>query len=117
MLVQIGLQPPGEDGRPLENTMYFTLRHLLIEANIPVYQDAPAVEIKENGVYFMYNGNLAFAEADTVVLAVGSRSEKQLAEELKRLAPEMEVHEIGDCKEPRTARLATLEAAEIAHKL
>jgi NADPH-dependent 2,4-dienoyl-CoA reductase/sulfur reductase-like enzyme len=111
----ITLAELGQNGKPMERTLYFTLRQMLFDNNIPVYQNAPAVEIKENGVYFLYNGDLTFLETDNVVLAVGVRPEKELVEEIRKVKPQLKVIEIGDCKEPRNALLATNEAVEVTH--
>ena len=61
---------------------------------------ARAEEIVDKGVRAARNGGSDFFEADTVVVAVGVASEKQLAEELekKKIGP---VHVIGDCARPR----------------
>ena len=101
----------------MEHTLYYTLRQKLIALGVPVYQNSPAAEIRENGAYFTYNGNLAFVEVDTVVLAVGSLADNALAEELKKTAPELTVYEIGDCKQPRNALAATNDAADLAYTL
>jgi len=52
------------------------------------------------------NGSLEFFHAGTVVLAVGMKSERQLAEDLREMP---EVHLIGDCVEPRNMREAIAE--------
>jgi len=73
------------------------------------------VEIRDAGVYIAYEGDLVFLKADTVVLAVGVKPEKQLIETLKGMVPE--VYVIGDCVQPRDAMWAIREGAEIARKI
>ena len=58
---------------------------------------------------------LVFLQADTVVMAVGAKSENQLAEELKGTVAEF--HAIGDCVEPRDAMEAIREAAEVGRQI
>jgi len=59
-----------------------------------------AEEITAQGARAARNGGSDFFEADTVVIAAGVASEKQLVEELekKKMGP---VHVIGDCARPR----------------
>lgn len=52
---------------------------------------------------------------DTVVLAVGFRPRREVAEEARKLGKE--VHVIGDAKEPRSALEAIYEAHRIAVEL
>lgn len=47
----------------------------------------------------IFERELMFLEAATVVLAVGAKSGNHLAEALKGVAPQ--VHPIGDCVQPR----------------
>jgi len=69
------------------------------------------VEIRENGVYIVFDNDLLFLEADTIVLAVGVRPEKELGEKLKGLVEELYL--IGDCVEPRDVMFAIREGAEV----
>ena len=80
-----------------------------------IYPDSPLLEIRDNGAYVANNRDLLFLEADTVVLAMGMRSENKLAEELKGIVPE--IYTIGDCVEPRDAMYAIREGAEVARQI
>ena len=40
---------------------------------------------------------IRFLKADSIVIAVGSKSEDKLARELSELIPELEIRAIGDC--------------------
>ncbi|MFC1820390.1 FAD-dependent oxidoreductase, partial [Thermodesulfobacteriota bacterium] len=59
-------------GRGVERNVYFALRNRLIEKGIQFFTNSPVVEIRENGVYFAFENELVFIEANTVVLAVGA---------------------------------------------
>jgi hypothetical protein len=72
-------------------------------------------EIRENGVHIEYNRELVFLKADTVVLAVGAKSENKLAEELK--STDFKIYMVGDCIAPRDAREAIREGAEIGREI
>lgn len=54
-------------------------------------------------------------EADTVVLALGTVSENQLAQGLEGKVPEL--YQIGDCRKPRNLKEAILEGAHIARQI
>lgn len=102
-------------GRDMERNLYLALRNRLIEKGIPIFQNSPLVEIRENGVYMVFNGDLVFLKADTVVMAVGMKSEKELAETLTPIVSEL--YTIGDCVTPRDAMAAIREGAEIGRKI
>ena len=102
-------------GRDMERNLYLELRNRLIEKGVHMFQNCPLVEIKENGTYMAFNGDLVFLKADTVVLAVGMKSQNQLAASLKDVISEL--YTIGDCVTPRDALYAIHEGAEIARQI
>jgi pyruvate/2-oxoglutarate dehydrogenase complex dihydrolipoamide dehydrogenase (E3) component len=53
--------------------------------------------------------------ADKVVIAVGTRADKRLYGQIQHLG--IEIHQIGDCLEPRSAKAAIYEAAVLARTL
>ena len=63
----------------------------------------------------MVNQKEEVLEADTVVLAVGSKPNKKLLEELE--GKFFEVYAVGDCIEPRRCLEAIHEAWNIAFEL
>ena len=105
----------GENGTPLERNLYVTLRDKLIGRDVSVYDYSPVFEIREDGVYAIDGRELLFLEADTVVLAIGAKSENTLAQELTGCVAEL--YAIGDCAEPRNAREAIHDGAEIGRKI
>lgn len=105
----------GENGTPLERNIFFVLRQKLIEKGVLIYANAPILEISDKGVYLAQEGELIFLIADTVVLAVGARADNRLARELEGVVSEL--YSIGDCAQPRNARDAINEGAEIARRI
>ncbi len=112
---KVTLTARRELGRGVEKCIFIHLRNELFEMGVQMVLHSPVSEIRETGVYVTYQGLPLFLKADTVVLAVGSRPENKLAEQLKGMAPE--IYTIGDCVEPRTAIYATQEAAHIARQV
>ena len=111
----VTLHQLGRNGEPAEHRMYLSLRDKLIANGAYLYPYARVRAIRENGVYIDFEQELAFLKADTVVLAVGAKSDNKLVEQLKGIAPE--VYAIGDCAAPRDAMEAMRDGAEIGHKI
>jgi 2,4-dienoyl-CoA reductase (NADPH2) len=78
-------------------TVFSELKRL----GVRVLTGAKAVEITDEGVKLETEQGTDKVPADSVVIAVGSKSENGLAEGLTRLVPEL--YTIGDAKEPRNA--------------
>ena len=102
-------------GRDMERNIYLELRNRLIDKGVYIYQNSPAVEIMENGIYISFIGDLVFLKADTIVMAVGMKAENRLSESIKGLISE--IFTIGDCVSPRDAMTAIREGAEIGRKI
>lgn len=102
-------------GRDMERNLYLELRNRLLEKGVQILQNSPLVEIRKNGAYVAFNGDLVFLKADTVVLATGMKSQNSLAEALKGVVPE--VHSIGDAVSPRDAMDAIHEGAQVAREI
>jgi NADPH-dependent 2,4-dienoyl-CoA reductase/sulfur reductase-like enzyme len=72
-------------------------------------------EITEKGVMGLRNGSSEFFHAGTIVIAIGMKSESQLAESLKTTVPE--IHLIGDCINPRRIREAIADGCSVGLKI
>jgi 2,4-dienoyl-CoA reductase-like NADH-dependent reductase (Old Yellow Enzyme family)/thioredoxin reductase len=107
----ITLRRLGENGRQLEENIYRTLRDKMIKHGIQILSHTPALEIRPDGVFANDGGNILWLPADTVVLAVGYRSENGLVEELKGIVSE--IYSAGDCNSPRDGLEATREGMEV----
>lgn len=111
----VTLKRLGENGKKLEETVYRTLRDRMIKYGIQAYPSTPAIEIRPNGVFANDDGRILWLEADTVVLAVGYKSENKLVDKLRGIVPE--VYSVGDCNAPRDGLDATREGMEIGLKV
>ena len=94
-------------------------RKLLIqklkEKKITVILKAMAEEINKDGVAFVENGQSRVLTADTVVLAVGARSNRELMDALGNAR--VEVCAIGDCVAPRKIGQANAQGLNIGIRL
>jgi 2,4-dienoyl-CoA reductase (NADPH2) len=99
-------------GRGIGISTRWTIMRTLRELGVSMVSSARVERITDKGVIIEVDGEGRLIEADTVVIAVGHRSEDALLEELRTKAPE--VYGIGDCVEPRTALEAIREACDIA---
>ena len=77
----------------------FVIMMRLRKANIRMETKAKAVGITSKGVKVSRDGVEEFFAGDNVVLAVGMKSDKELALELEGKVPAL--YSIGDCVEPR----------------
>ena len=83
----------------------------MIKHGIRMLSHTPALEIRPGGVFVDDGGNILWLPADTVVLAVGYKSENGLMEKLKGVVSE--VYTVGDCNSPRDGLEATREGMEV----
>lgn len=83
---------------------------------IPVHYNTQLMEIKDDKIVCKdtSSGNAVEFEADTVLLAMGMRSLKAKAEELRHCAPETDVHIVGDVRKVGTIATAVNEAFQAA---
>ncbi|MBI5967537.1 MAG: FAD-dependent oxidoreductase [Deltaproteobacteria bacterium] len=87
----------------------------LKEKNITVILRAVAKEISKDGVAFVENGQSRVFTADTVVLAVGARSNRELMDALGNA--KVEVYAIGDCVAPRRIVQANAQGFDVGLRL
>ena len=87
----------------------------LRQKNVKIVTKAKLKKIVENGVIVAKNGEEEFFEADSVVIAVGSKPNNQLAQQLKGKIPEL--YTVGDCVEPRKALEAIHEGFDVAIRI
>jgi len=102
-------------GRGIGISTRWTIMRALREVGVSMVSSAKVERITDEGVIVEIDGEDKLIEADTVVIAVGHRSDDGLLEKLKAKLPE--VHGIGDCIEPRTALEAIREAYDIAIRI
>jgi 2-enoate reductase len=86
---------------------------LLTDSGVRIMTETTVTEITDDGVAIVdKDGKSSKLESDSVVLALGLSSSKELEETLKDVVPE--THVIGDCVEPRKVMSAIWEAFRFA---
>ncbi|MEM0353024.1 MAG: FAD-dependent oxidoreductase [Archaeoglobaceae archaeon] len=93
----------------------WTVLLYLREKNVEMLTETKAVEIKRNSVVVETPKGIREIECDTAVLAVGTKPNNGLFDELSGKVKE--IYKIGDCVKPRKAIDATAEAFELALKI
>jgi 2,4-dienoyl-CoA reductase-like NADH-dependent reductase (Old Yellow Enzyme family)/thioredoxin reductase len=74
--------------------------------------------IEDHGVYAASeDGTERFLEAEAVVIAIGNKPENLLYAQIESLGLGIPLYRIGDCLEPRSAKAAISEAAEIGRAI
>ncbi len=91
------------------------IRNNLQKGGVETFTSTKVERISEKEVIAMKNGERLTLPADSVVLAVGSKPNKSLAEAIREKFPE--IYEIGDCVEPRKALQAIHEGWDVALKI
>jgi 2,4-dienoyl-CoA reductase (NADPH2) len=72
--------------------------------------------VAENGVFIRdREGKEVFLEGERVVIAIGTRPDNGLYDEINSLG--ITIYQIGDCLEPRGAKAAISEGAEIGRAI
>jgi pyruvate/2-oxoglutarate dehydrogenase complex dihydrolipoamide dehydrogenase (E3) component len=72
--------------------------------------------IEDRGVHVTSgDGTESFVEAEAVLIAIGNKPDNRLYDQIKSLG--IPIHQIGDCLEPRSAKAAISEAAEIGRAI
>ncbi len=105
----------GENGIRLEKGTFKSLADRLVGLRVPLYLHATVLQIKDDAVVFSMGGEIYSLPADTVILAVGMRSEASLAKELEGSAAE--IHMVGDCVRPRDAAEVAYQAMRVAAQI
>jgi 2-enoate reductase len=89
---------------------------LLTDAKVEILTETKVLEITDEGVTIADKlGNRSTLEADTVILAIGLKSNKKLLKSLTDRVPE--VYAIGDCVEPRRVINAIWEGFHTARQI
>ena len=74
---------------------------ILVEENIPVHYELRLKEVLDDGIICMNTSTADIVEfpADTVLVAIGMKPLRDMAESMRRCAPETEVRIVGDAEE------------------
>ncbi|WP_202320211.1 oxidoreductase [Archaeoglobus neptunius] len=93
----------------------WTVLLYLNQKGVKMLTNTKAVEIRPGSVVVERDGKKEELKCDTAVIAVGTRPNNGLYEELSGKVSEL--YKIGDCVKPRKALDATREAADLALKI
>lgn len=93
------------------------LKHLKYR-NVQFLTRCRLSRIEDQGVYVKSeDGKEVFIEAQAVVIAIGNRPDNGLYSQVKSMDLGIPIYQIGDCLEPRSAKAAISEAAEIGRAI
>jgi 2,4-dienoyl-CoA reductase (NADPH2) len=109
------VEKAGKAGMDVGLSTRWTVFSELKRLGVRILTGAEATEITEEGVMIETEQGRDMVPADSVVIAVGSKSENGLAGGLAGLVPELCT--IGDAKEPRNAMEAIKEGFLVALKV
>jgi 2,4-dienoyl-CoA reductase-like NADH-dependent reductase (Old Yellow Enzyme family)/thioredoxin reductase len=88
----------------------------LKENKVKILTEHKLAKVLDNGVELVAkDDSKVFVEAEKVVVAIGTRPDNRLYQEIKELG--YETHLIGDCLEPRTAKEAMYESAVLGRSI
>jgi len=103
-------------GAQLESMTKKLLIRKLIDNGVEIKTGFKLSRVEDNGVIVAnQNEGEAFVEANAVVIAVGSQADNSLYDQIKGLA--YEIHRIGDCLEPRSAKAAIYEGGVLGRSI
>jgi 2,4-dienoyl-CoA reductase-like NADH-dependent reductase (Old Yellow Enzyme family)/thioredoxin reductase len=103
-------------GSRLESMTKKMLLRKLKDNNVTFRTDSKVIRIEQNGVIIAEkDGGEMTIPADQVVFSIGNRPEDTLFDEIKSMG--YEIHRIGDCLEPRSAKAAIYEGAVLGRAI
>jgi 2,4-dienoyl-CoA reductase-like NADH-dependent reductase (Old Yellow Enzyme family)/thioredoxin reductase len=103
-------------GVSLESITRKVLISKLKENNVHIMTECALLRVEDDGVVLRsMGGKEIFLEAQRVVMAIGNRPDTTLYENIKDYG--LEVHQIGDCLEPRSAKAAIYEGAVLGRSI
>ena len=103
-------------GAPLESITKKLLIRKLKDNNVEIRTESQLIRVEDNGVVFADKDDTqVFIETSKVVVAVGSKPDNRLYNQIKSLG--YEIHQIGDCLEPRSAKAAIYEGGVLGRSI
>ncbi len=103
-------------GVSLESITRKVLISKLKENNVHIMTKCELLRVEDDGVVLRsMGGKEIFLEAQRVIMAIGNRPDTTLYENIKDYG--LEVHQIGDCLEPRSAKAAIYEGAVLGRSI
>ncbi|MBL7174615.1 MAG: FAD-dependent oxidoreductase [Desulfobacteraceae bacterium] len=103
-------------GMHIESVTKRVILNKLEENNVRIVTEYELSRIAENGVFIRNReGKEVFLEGESVVIAIGTRPDNSLYSEINSQG--ITIYQIGDCLEPRGAKAAISEGAEIGRAI
>jgi len=103
-------------GSRLESMTKKMLLRKLKDNNVTFRTDSKVIRIEQDGVVIAEKeGGEMTIPADQVVFSIGNRPEDTLFDQIKSMG--YEIHRIGDCLEPRSAKAAIYEGAVLGRAI
>ena len=102
-------------GNGLESITRKVLLNKLKQNNVIFMTDSMLKRVEDNGVVIKNKDREIFLSAERVILSIGSRPDTRLYEQIKDEG--YEIHQIGDCLEPRSAKTAIYEGTVLGLSL
>ena len=103
-------------GKGLEAMTKKIILTKLKENKVAISTDTRLLKIEDNGAVVANRDNQElFIKADKVVIATGTRPNTRLYDQIKTFG--FEIHQIGDCLEPRSAKDAIYESAVLGRRI
>ncbi|MDQ1333094.1 MAG: hypothetical protein QG552_44 [Thermodesulfobacteriota bacterium] len=103
-------------GAQIESMTKKLLIQKLIDNNVAIRTGFRLGRVEDSGVVIVgEKGEEAFIAADAVVIAIGSRPDDRLYRQIKDLS--YQIHQIGDCLEPRSAKSAIYEGGVLGRSI
>lgn len=103
-------------GAPLESITKKLLIRKLKDNNVEIRTGSKLIRVEDNGAVIAgKDGTQILIEASKVVTAVGSKPDNRLYDQIKSLG--YEIHQIGDCLEPRSAKAAIYEGGVLGRSI
>jgi 2,4-dienoyl-CoA reductase-like NADH-dependent reductase (Old Yellow Enzyme family)/thioredoxin reductase len=103
-------------GRGLEAMTKKIILNQLKNHHTAIFTDTRLLRIEENGVIVANKDRQEhFIKADKVVIAIGTRPDSRLYDQIKSLG--YELYQVGDCLEPRNAKDAIYESAVLGRRI
>lgn len=108
---------PGDVAPEMQSIHRMILLERLEAAKIQIFSIQEILEIVEEGVLIRDRTNRTekLIHCDNVVLALGAKADRRLADLLE--GRNMEVYSIGDCEEPRIIKEAIYEGSMVGRKI
>jgi NADPH-dependent 2,4-dienoyl-CoA reductase/sulfur reductase-like enzyme len=103
-------------GAPLESITKKLLIRKLNDNNVEIRTGSKLIRVEDNGAVVGGKDDAqVLIEASKVVVAVGSEPHNDLYDQIKALG--YEIHQIGDCLEPRSAKAAIYEGGVLGRSI